>query len=144
MHRVVVGTVCVQFCKLDGQKWIKKISMVGIPYEYHAGVALDTDRAVICGGQTYNDSWHGLSVLVYHPICGHALRQWHKLELFHTMVMVLGGEQFFVGLILQSQLLSGNIYIFNGETNDNSTVELYSPTTGGTILSTRIVGGCRH
>ena len=69
--------------------------MVGIPYEYHAGVALDTDRAVICGGQTYNDSWCGLSVLVYHPICGHALRQWHKLELFHTMVMVLGGEYVF-------------------------------------------------
>jgi hypothetical protein len=40
----------------DGQNWESRTSVTGLPYRYHAGVALDADRALICGGLAYNGS----------------------------------------------------------------------------------------
>jgi hypothetical protein len=37
----------------DGQNWVTRSSFVGLPYSRHAGVALDADRALICGGWAY-------------------------------------------------------------------------------------------
>ena len=37
----------------DGQSWVSRSSIVGLPFYNHAGVAIDTDRALICGGQAY-------------------------------------------------------------------------------------------
>ncbi len=37
----------------DGQKWVPRSSTVGVSSFGHAGVALDADRALICGGWAY-------------------------------------------------------------------------------------------
>jgi hypothetical protein len=37
----------------DGQNWVPRSSIAGLPYEYHAGVAIDADRALVCGGYAY-------------------------------------------------------------------------------------------
>jgi hypothetical protein len=37
----------------DGQKWKPRSSIAGLPSKDHAGVALDADRALICGGWAY-------------------------------------------------------------------------------------------
>jgi N-acetylneuraminic acid mutarotase len=37
----------------DGQNWVTRSSIAGLPHTDHAGVALDTDRALICGGKAY-------------------------------------------------------------------------------------------
>jgi hypothetical protein len=34
----------------DGQNWVTRSSNVGLPFQEHAGVAIDTNRALICGG----------------------------------------------------------------------------------------------
>jgi hypothetical protein len=34
----------------DGQSWVPRSSIVGLPSSDHAGIAIDTDRALICGG----------------------------------------------------------------------------------------------
>ena len=34
----------------DGESWVSRSSIVGLPSNYHAGIAIDTDRALICGG----------------------------------------------------------------------------------------------
>ena len=39
----------------DGQSWVSRSSIVGLPYSSHAGVAIDTDRALICGGYAYKN-----------------------------------------------------------------------------------------
>jgi hypothetical protein len=41
----------------DGQNWEPRSSIAGLPYSDHAGVALDTDRALICGGEAYKEGW---------------------------------------------------------------------------------------
>jgi hypothetical protein len=38
----------------DGQNWVSRSSIAGLPNQDHAGVALDADRALICGGRAYN------------------------------------------------------------------------------------------
>jgi N-acetylneuraminic acid mutarotase len=38
----------------DGQNWVTRSSIAGLPYKDHAGVALDADHALICGGYAYN------------------------------------------------------------------------------------------
>jgi hypothetical protein len=40
----------------DGQSWVSRSSIVGLPFYNHAGVAIDTDRALICGGWAYKGS----------------------------------------------------------------------------------------
>jgi hypothetical protein len=51
------GTLCDSSAPpiymFDGQNWVTRSSIAGLPYQYHAGVALDTDRALICGGWAY-------------------------------------------------------------------------------------------
>jgi hypothetical protein len=42
--------------------------------------------------------------------------------------------------MLSTCIIADQIYIFGGNCVDYTTVERYSPLTGGTILSTRIVG----
>jgi N-acetylneuraminic acid mutarotase len=37
----------------DGQNWDPQSSIAGLPYRNHAGVAIDADRALICGGLGY-------------------------------------------------------------------------------------------
>jgi N-acetylneuraminic acid mutarotase len=37
----------------DGQNWESRSSIAGLPYWGHAGVAIDVDRALICGGNAY-------------------------------------------------------------------------------------------
>jgi N-acetylneuraminic acid mutarotase len=37
----------------DGQNWVTRSSIAGLPSSGHAGVALDADRALICGGWAY-------------------------------------------------------------------------------------------
>jgi hypothetical protein len=37
----------------DEQNWVTRSSIVSLPYYNHAGVALDADRALICGGWAY-------------------------------------------------------------------------------------------
>src|SRR3569832_667411 len=39
----------------DGQTWVTRSSIAGLPLWNHAGVALDADRALICGGWAYKD-----------------------------------------------------------------------------------------
>jgi hypothetical protein len=38
----------------DGQNWVSRTPIIGVSLQYHAGVALDTDRVLICGGNVYN------------------------------------------------------------------------------------------
>jgi hypothetical protein len=38
----------------DGQNWEPRLSIAGLPHRGHAGVAIDADRALICGGRAYN------------------------------------------------------------------------------------------
>jgi hypothetical protein len=40
----------------DGQNWEPRSSIAGLPNVEHAGVALDADRALICGGLVYKDA----------------------------------------------------------------------------------------
>jgi hypothetical protein len=37
----------------DGQNWEPRSSITGLPNQNHAGVAIDADRALICGGLAY-------------------------------------------------------------------------------------------
>ncbi len=37
----------------DGKSWVARSSIVGLPWYAHAGVAIDTDRALVCGGRAY-------------------------------------------------------------------------------------------
>jgi N-acetylneuraminic acid mutarotase len=39
----------------DGKYWVAGSSIVGLPWYWHAGVAIDSDRALICGGAAYKD-----------------------------------------------------------------------------------------
>jgi N-acetylneuraminic acid mutarotase len=39
----------------DGQNWVSRTSTLGVSYMFHAGIALDTDRALLCGGMAYKD-----------------------------------------------------------------------------------------
>jgi hypothetical protein len=50
------GAACVSappVYMFDGQNWVTRSSIAGLPYTDHAGVAIDADRALICGGQAY-------------------------------------------------------------------------------------------
>jgi hypothetical protein len=37
----------------DGQNWINRSSIAGLLHDQHAGVAIDADRVLICGGYAY-------------------------------------------------------------------------------------------
>jgi hypothetical protein len=74
----------------DGQNWVTRSSIAGIPFREHAGVALDVDRALICGGEAYeggscqrgvsdcfiysasNDSWTQVASMEQIR-CGHSM-----------------------------------------------------------------------
>jgi hypothetical protein len=43
----------------DGQNWVPRMSFHSLPYQFHAGVKLDADRALICGGWAYGGSGCG-------------------------------------------------------------------------------------
>jgi N-acetylneuraminic acid mutarotase len=130
----------------DGQNWKPKSSIAGLPYEYHAGVAFDADRALICGGYAYkggscqdsvsacfiysasSDSWTQAASMAQIR-CGHS-------------IVTFEGERSKTVLKSCNNKITDQIYIFGSDPNcgDSTTVELYSLTAGGKILPKRIVG----
>jgi hypothetical protein len=131
---------------LDGQNWESRTSIAGLPNYNHAGVAIDADRALICGGNAYkgeyscptvsdcfiysatNDSWTQAASMA-------------QKRCWHSMVMFEGEREQKTVLKSCNNKITDQIYIFgNGCGFDQTAVELYSPSTGGIILSTRVVG----
>jgi N-acetylneuraminic acid mutarotase len=128
----------------DGQNWVSRASFVGLPYWSNAGVVLDADRALICGGFPYRGGLCNTSVSDCH-IYSASSDSWTQaapmaqIRCYHSMVMFEGKRS---KTVLKScnNKITGQIYIFGGSCGSSTTVELYSPTTGGQILPTNIVG----
>jgi hypothetical protein len=77
----------------DG-RWIRRSSFLGVPYEDHAGIALDTDRALICGGQASNGRSCGAvsDCFIYSALSDEWTRAkpMTTVRTGHTMVMFKG------------------------------------------------------
>ncbi len=75
-------------CMFDGQNWINKTALADGSVCDHAGVALDTDRALICGGLAFiNGSSH------YVPDCqiySASSDSWTKVA---PMAQIRGGHE---------------------------------------------------
>jgi hypothetical protein len=129
----------------DGQNWEPRSSIAGLPYRSHAGVALDADRALICGGLAYNGSLcEDVSDCFIHSASNDSWTQaapMAQIRCGHSMVM-FEGERSKTVLKSCNNKITDQIYIFGNDPNcgDGTTVELYSPSTGGQILPTKIVG----
>ncbi len=128
----------------DGQNWITKTALTGGSVCNHAGVALDTSRALICGGMTFkgdisdyvsdcqiylasNDSWTTVAPMTQ-------VRGGHSMILFKGELLTVISLETYIFNYSADQ-----IYIFGNAVNDGTTVELYSPERGGTLLPTRIL-----
>jgi hypothetical protein len=79
----------------DGQNWKPRSSIAGLPNHEHAGVALDADRALICGGWTYKGGSCQIGVsdcFIYSA----SSNNWTKaasmaqIRCYHSMVMFEG------------------------------------------------------
>jgi hypothetical protein len=81
----------------DGQNWVTRSSIAGLPYQYHASVALDADRALICGGEAYKevDSCDWVSDCFIYTASNDSWTQaasMAQIRCDHSMVM-FGGER---------------------------------------------------
>jgi hypothetical protein len=131
----------------DGQNWVTRSSISGLPYYVHAGIALDTDRALICGGLAYKAGLcqFGVSDCFIYSASSDSWTTAAPMSqgrCKHSMVMFEGEtfrHLFFKRLVSVSQI-AGQIYIFGNCSGDKTVVENYNPVTGSTILATRIVG----
>jgi N-acetylneuraminic acid mutarotase len=80
----------------DGQNWESRSSIAGSPYWAHAGVALDTNRVLICGGQTYkggNCQFYGVSDCFIYSASSNLWTQaasMAQIRCGHSMVMFEG------------------------------------------------------
>jgi hypothetical protein len=79
----------------DGQNWEPTSSIAGLPYSEHAGVALDADRALICGGFAYKvgSCQYGVSDCFIYSASSDSWTQaasMAQIQYWHSMVMFEG------------------------------------------------------
>jgi N-acetylneuraminic acid mutarotase len=126
--------------KYNGSAWLQLLSMPH-PLRNHAVVALDNDRALVCGGTSSkgNECHISKECHVYSAIDN----KWDKVAPMahnrsqHTMVVYNGVV---VITVLKTLKCLGTIFIFGNLIGDRTSVEEYSLKSGGKILPVNVSG----
>jgi hypothetical protein len=91
---IVCGPSPPPIYMFDGQNWAACSSFTGLPYNSHTGIALDADRALICGGQAYkNGSCQYVSDCFIYSASSDSWKQaasMAQIRYGHSMVMFEG------------------------------------------------------
>jgi hypothetical protein len=82
----------------DGQNWVSRSSIASLPNQDHAGVAIDTDRALICGGQASDSCQTVSDCFIYSALSNNWTNaaSMAQIRSDHTMVIFEGNlSQYF-------------------------------------------------